>query len=277
MAALDMNSLKNYVHAEDHLQFQNLAEGTVSLLITHSNLKQQWPEIRVDLHTTVGALKDRLYRHGGTGSGFQKLLLRSADSSQVLCELADESRMLGFYGVQSGMNVHIVDTDPYSFSKDGGLENVNLVKKYEMSDEDYAKRENSLRNYKLKMREKDPYWTFLKENRREPKYKDKLPGPESVKDIPIGARCEVQPGARRGEVKWTGEGEEGLLLAGYWVGVAFDEPLGKNNGTIKGKAFFSCPDNHGAFVRPDRVTVGDFPELDIDDLDSSDDEEYALG
>lgn len=275
MAALNLSSLKNYVHAEDHLQFQGLAEGTVSLLITHSNLKQQWPEIRVDLHTTVGALKDRLYRHGGTGSGFQKLVLRS-EAGEVLCELGDDSRMLGFYGVQSGMNVHIVDTDPYSFSKDGGLENVNLVKKYEMSDEDYAKRENSLRRYKEKMREKDPYWTFLKENRREPKYKDNLPGPDSVEKIPIGARCEVQPGSRRGEVKWTGEGPEGYLGPGYWVGVAFDEPMGKNNGTIKDKTFFSCPDNHGAFVRPDRVTVGDFPELDLDDLDSSDDEEYAL-
>mmetsp|Transcript_9364 Transcript_9364/g.10870 ORF Transcript_9364/g.10870 Transcript_9364/m.10870 type:complete len:276 (+) Transcript_9364:311-1138(+) len=275
MAALDMGTLKHYVVAEDHLQNEQLAQGTVSLLITHSNLQQQWPEIRIDLHTTVGALKDRLYRHGGTGSGFQKLILKSS-SKEPLCELSDDTKMLGFYGVQSGMEVHIVDTDPYSYSKDGGLENVNLVVKYVMADEDYAKRPNALRNYKNKMREKDPYWTFLPENRREPKYKDKLPGPESVKDIPVGARCEVQPGSRRGVVSWTGEGEEGYLLAGYWVGVTFDEPLGKNDGSIKDKQFFTCPKNYGAFVRPDRVNVGDFPELDLDDLDSDSDEEYTL-
>jgi tubulin-specific chaperone B len=47
-------------------------------------------------------------------------------------------------------------------------------------------------------------------------------------------RCEVQPGARRGVVKWVGESE--VLKAGYWVGVHLDEPLGMNNGTVKGKS-----------------------------------------
>lgn len=277
MATFDMQALKEYVQAKDHLQYENLAPDSVSLLITHSNLQQKWPEIRVNLHTTVGELKNKLYQHGGTAASFQRLLLRSSCQTEIICELADDCKMLGFYGIKSGMNIHIVDMDPHSLSKNGGLEDVNLVQKYMMSDEEYAKRENSLRRFKEKMRESDPYWTFLKENRKEPSNKAEIYGPESVEKIIIGNRCKVEPGSRRGVVKWTGPGEKGILSPGYWVGVALDEPLGNNNGTIKGKTFFACNEKHGAFVRPDKVTVGDFPELDIEDLnEESSDDEYVI-
>jgi len=242
------------------------------VLVTHSNLEQQWPEIRLDLHCTIAAIKDRLYLHGGTGAGFQRLVLKQ--DGQTLCVMDDDTKMLGYYGVTSGMNIHIVDMDPHSYSKDGGLENVNLVEKYVMSDEDYEKRENALRNYKKKMREKDPYWTFLPENRREPKNKNP-PGPDSVKVISgqIGERCQIQPGSRRGVVAWTGCGEESGIGNGYWVGVMLDEPLGKGNGTVKGTKLFECGDNHASFVRPDKVEVGDFPERDpLDELSSDEDE-----
>lgn len=52
------------------------------------------------------------------------------------------------------------------------------------------------------------------------------------------------------------------LPKGFWAGVQYDEPVGKNDGTIKGVQYFSCLPNYGAFVRPDTVTAGDFPPLD---------------
>ena len=48
MAALGMEILNAYVRAEDHLKHQALAEGTVSVTVTHSNLNQQWPELRFE-------------------------------------------------------------------------------------------------------------------------------------------------------------------------------------------------------------------------------------
>ena len=34
-----------------------------------------------------------------------------------------------------------------------------------------------------------------------------------------------------------------------WVGIALDEPEGKNAGTIKGVSYFACDDKHGIMVR----------------------------
>ena len=41
-------------------------------------------------------------------------------------------------------------------------------------------------------------------------------------------------------------------------------------GRVDGKRYFQCGAKHAVFVRPDKVTVGDFPE---EDLFGSDDEE----
>jgi tubulin-specific chaperone B len=44
----------------------------------------------------------------------------------------------------------------------------------------------------------------------------------------VGDRCEVEPGAKRGTVKFVGRAE--ALGRGFWVGVQYDEPLGKHDG-----------------------------------------------
>lgn len=48
------------------------------------------------------------------------------------------------------------------------------------------------------------------------------------KIIKIGDRCEVEPGAKRGVVKYVGRAES--IAPGFWVGVQYDEPLGKHDG-----------------------------------------------
>lgn len=62
---------------------------------------------------------------------------------------------------------------------------------------------------------------------------------------------------------------------GAWVGVTLDEPTGKNDGSVNGTKYFSCAPNCGVFLRAERVEVGDFAELGLDDeLMSDEDEEF---
>lgn len=84
----------------------------------------------------------------------------------------------------------------------------------------------------------------------------------------MGGRIRLLPesDARRGTVSYTGLVPE-IPGIGAWVGVTLDEPTGKNDGSVKGKRYFECGNNYGAFVRPERCEAGDFPALDMDDED----------
>ena len=109
---------------------------------------------------------------------------------------------------------------------------------------------------------------------------DVLYGQETVQGMQVGMRCQVCPGERRGSVAYVGVVPE-IGGGGHWVGVIFDEPVGKTDGTaggkggIGGKRYFDAPgSNYGGFVRGKNVEVGDFPERDImDELDDSSSED----
>lgn len=133
--------------------------------------------------------------------------------------------------------------------------------------------EKTVRAYKRDQLAKDPNWKPKKMMNvaRPPVDPESVPGPESIQGMHVGDRCEVRPGGRRGQVAYVGEIPE--IAPGHWVGVQFDEPLGKGNGTVKGKAYFSCDDKYAGFIRPHNVAVGDFPVEDPFADDSDDDDE----
>ena len=222
-------------------------------------------------------MKEKFRSHIGTPPEHQKLILKDQFGNKV-CELADNSKMLGFYSPQSGMEIHIIDTDPYSLSRNGGLTDVSLVEKYKISDEDYDKRKGTMRDYIREQRKANPNFKLkaatinTTEDQEHQHVDPQSYGADTVEGIAIGNRCEVQPGARRGTVKFVGEIVLEEKSKGYWVGVQFDEPLGHNDGCFKSKKFFECAPGYGAFVRGNNMTVGDFPERDLLADDDEEDE-----
>jgi len=284
--AAGLNDLRGWVTGDSGGQARG--ETTVLLHVTHSNLKMRMFELRLDRHMTIERVKEKLRTHSGTGSLFMHLTLLDFNG-QVVADMINDELKLGYFSPQDGWTIHITDLDPHSMAANGGLEDVSLVKKYEISDEDYNKRENNFRKWKADKVAADPNWSLAKEVRtnqekkkmeRDPNY---VPEPakapitddehlaEEAGGMKVGDRCEVTVGGKRGVVQYVGKIPQ--IAPGWWIGVQYDEPVGKNDGTVKGKRFFECPPKYGGFLRPDKLQVGDFPELD--DLFDEDDDEIS--
>lgn len=70
-------------------------------------------------------------------------------------------------------------------------------------------------------------------------------GPE----VRLGERVLVV-GQRTGVVQFYGKTS---FAPGFWFGIKLDKPSGKNDGSVGGVRYFSCPPKHGVFAPPSRV------------------------
>jgi tubulin-folding cofactor B len=69
---------------------------------------------------------------------------------------------------------------------------------------------------------------------------------------------------------YVGDVEEIPGGSGAWVGVKLDEPVGRNDGSLKGKRYWGKEGDakFGVFVRPERVEVGEWPVIDdLEDME----------
>ncbi|KAL0817387.1 hypothetical protein Bca101_073831 [Brassica carinata] len=259
--------------ATSRLQMEG--DDSVLLHVTHSNLKSFAADVRFSPQMNVEAVKEKLWKKCGTSVNAMALELYDESGSKVAV-LSDDTRPLGFYSPFDGFRLHIVDLDPSSVTTGGWLEDTSLVEKYTISEEDYAKRTDSYRKFKEKIVAQKPAASDVKvlmippfnRRRRRTSWKisvqisrpDLSVRSASNQNVKVGDRCQVVPGEKRGVVKYVGRAES--LGPGYWVGIQYDEPLGKHDGMVKGTRLFECPQLHGGVVRPDKVKVGDYPERD---------------
>ncbi|KAH7890988.1 CAP Gly-rich domain-containing protein [Phlebopus sp. FC_14] len=225
--------------------------STVTVFVTSPDTKS---ERRFDLHITVEQLKAKLELITGIPIQNQLISLQNGQD-QTIAQLSDDSKPLGFYGLQSLQTLKVVDTNP-STSYTGQLTDVSQVEKFELSDEAYARRTDSVLAYK----QRHKVGRFAPPSDSAP-----APLPNIDIDIPLGSRCEVESTEeglhKRGTVRFVGQTH--FAKTGIWVGVEYDEPMGRNDGSVQGERYFICRPNYGVFVRPDKVRVGDFPVEEI--------------
>ncbi|KAM9477316.1 dynactin subunit 1 isoform 2-T2 [Clarias gariepinus] len=72
--------------------------------------------------------------------------------------------------------------------------------------------------------------------------------------VKVGSVVEVIGKGHRGTVAYIGNT---LFASGKWVGVILEEARGKNDGTVQGKRYFTCTENHGIFVRQSQIQLVD--------------------
>lgn len=310
----DLLAVRAYVTCRDDRIYDNVSQNTVIIDVTHSNLQQKHIEIRLSKSDTLDELRTKIYRQTGTSLNHQHLHVYT-DSSRdnLVCEipssLSGDRYKIGYFLPQHGMTIHVIDTNPHSISANRALEDVSLVQKFHLTEDEYNSRDRTLRKWKQEQTEIDPSFTLQRHAMRHAAlqeailcYKRGLPlpsgfifdlesnqvipaplskeedtvdleelyGPNSIAHAILGQRCQIRVGERRGTIVWTG-----ILHhdRGHWVGIQLDEPTGKNNGTVQGVTYFTVDANCGAFVRGPQVEVGDFPVRDDIWDEESDDEE----
>lgn len=215
-------------------------------------------ERRFDLHLTVQQLKNKLELITGVPVQNQAISVFNTEGDTApAAVLNDDSKPLGFYGVKDLQIFQVSDLNP-STSFTGQLSDVSQVEKFELSEGEYAQRHDTVLAYK----QQHKIGRFA-EKKDEEEEDEAVPA-----DVKVGARCEVETHVdglhKRGTVRFVGPTK---FAKGTWVGIEYDEPMGKNDGSVKGERYFECKPNYGVFVKSERVKIGDFPveEINFDD------------
>jgi len=176
-----------------------------------------------------------------------------------LISMLKENLTLEQLGIKNGMKLVVDGEEP-------GGEDVDEDVNFKLPEEEYEKRDDTARQFL--QRNKLGKYDELKKSKLEEELRRE---DEIALQIPIDSRCEVTLKGqlpKRGRVMFNGKVH---FKPGTWIGVEYDEPVGKNNGSVDGTEYFVCKDKYGAFLRPSNVNSGDYPvidelELELDEI-----------
>ncbi|XP_053604427.1 tubulin-folding cofactor B [Plodia interpunctella] len=232
-----------------------ITQDFVNVHITKSETETSAPvERRFKKGISILDFKTKLELVTGGNAATMKLKLFDSKNNFV-CDIDNNDALLGSYPIDDGMRIHVIDKFALVRDFDGS----DSAERFRLSEEEYEKKGDTLRAF-LQRNRLGKYNEEEMTKLREQQQKELEEEARLAEAVLVGARCEVrvpQLGARRAVVRYNGplDGAKGL-----WIGVQYDEPRGKNDGSVNGKRYFTCPPKYGGFVKPVYVTVGDFPE-----------------
>uniref|UniRef100_A0A0N5A7M3 CAP-Gly domain-containing protein n=1 Tax=Syphacia muris TaxID=451379 RepID=A0A0N5A7M3_9BILA len=184
----------------------------------------------------VATLKDKLQLVVGIPK--EQMVLKLLDKEgKLVCHINDENSTLKSMNAMDGMELHATDTAP-----NNDLSKSCPVEKYVLPDEKYNERAESLRAWR-----KREQTTFKKNAIKQSE--------KAAKNMKVGDHCIVRlqsKPSKSGTISFIGETK---FKEGWWIGVIYDEPIGKNDGSVDGIRYFECNENCGSFVRPQDVQV----------------------
>ena len=194
--------------------------GQILLEIT-TNESSYATERRFPESMTIAELKNRLEIITGASAGTMKLSFHDTTGA-LLGEGDDDAKSVGDYAPAGAERLQLRVKDENVIRCD----DLSGVSKYEMSAEEYEKRGESVLAFKARNKlgrfsDSAAAAAASAEN-------------EKIDHIKVGDRCEVTVkgvNPRRGQVKFVGRLPE---KPGFFVGVHYDEPCGKNDGTFQG-------------------------------------------
>ncbi|KAH3673182.1 hypothetical protein WICMUC_003800 [Wickerhamomyces mucosus] len=222
-------------------------------------------ERRISPNWSFEYLKQRIENFTGIPPNSQQLLLFPTSISTDPVDLSsnDDSTAVLDLNITSDSRVQINDTRPLSEQED--LTNESDIKYFELDEKDYEKRSDTVRRWKQD-NQLGRFHPDFKTKKKEQLQNNKV----RAQQLCVGARFRTinEIGERRGVIKYIGKVLE-IDFENIWTGVEFDEPVGKNDGSIKGVRYFSCKPGYGGFLKPVQVEQGDFQE---ESLFSDDDE-----
>ncbi|XP_075152540.1 tubulin-folding cofactor B-like [Haematobia irritans] len=225
----------------------------IKINVTNSKTDHVAFDIKFAKSITVGELKQKLQVITGGNAGTMQVALYKGD--ELVTSLSDDSVMLGALPIESSMRFHVVDEFLYEAQDE-------QVQKFELPEDQYDQRDNTVRSF-LKRNRMGKYNEEEQKREEEKRLEKEALEKQKAELCTVGSRCQVTVKGcptRRGTIMYNGplEGKTGTF-----IGVKYDEPLGKNDGSVQGKRYFTCPPNYGGFVPPLTVEVGDFPEEDF--------------
>lgn len=225
-------------------------------------------ERKISYLWTVQHLKHRLEMITGIAPQFQTIHVYKSPNSNEYDIIADSNhysttddsnKLVSSLALLPYCRLHIIDENPLSELGEFLPENHENIDEFKLSEEEYQNKSNTVLAWKVKnqLGRFDPQFQSEKSSRV------KL-DEQAVKAMEVGNRCRIIniEGERRGTIRFLGKITELDDGDSDWVGIEFDEPVGKNDGLIGQIRPFTCKPKHGSFVRPQKVEVGDYPELD---------------
>ncbi|GMG20606.1 unnamed protein product [Ambrosiozyma monospora] len=229
---------------------------------------------------TVSEFQQRLEYITGIAPSDQKLTLyavrddvNSKKVIQLTPQVSNKTLAEAIPELTGMSRIHVDDTNPNSelsqavATTNEGDEDIG----YKLDDKEYDAMDNTVRKWKKEQglgRFNKDYQANLKASLEANKTK--------AATFKVGDRCKISKSGtgadeldKLGEIQYIGKIKEIDGGVGIWCGVLLDEPLGKNDGSVKGARYFKCLPKYGSFVKPSVVTVGDFAK---EEIDFSDDE-----